>query len=216
MSQILAFESLLLWVSPGTYTRIQIQVVYLEDNLRKHRGGCEEVRQRRKGGQERFISQWDFRDDSVIKTVLQLRECGSFPGWEQRIHMPHGQKGKEERALYQITTWWKELNPAGDLRSHCRTHILPPAPTLILELRVAWKGWGRHSFSGTAGLPCLGAERVPLNQLLDLHRPKQNDNVELLAQKSRKSPLFLSLSLHVCACERVCVRACYLFNISLR
>ena len=67
-------------------------------------GGSEEVRQRRKGGQERFISQWDFRDDSVIKTVLQLRECGSFPGWEQRIHMTHGQKGKEERALYQITT----------------------------------------------------------------------------------------------------------------
>lgn len=69
MPQILAFESLLLWVSPGTYSRIQIQVVYLEDNLRKHQGGSEEVRQRRKGGQECFISQWDFPDGSVIKTL---------------------------------------------------------------------------------------------------------------------------------------------------
>ena len=69
MPQILAFESLLLWVSPGTYSRIQIQVVYLEDNLRKHQRGSEEVRQRRKGGQECFISQWDFPDGSVIKTL---------------------------------------------------------------------------------------------------------------------------------------------------
>ena len=107
MSQILAFESLLIWVS---HSRIQIQVVYLEDNLRKHQGGSEEVRQRRKGGQEGFISQRDSPDGSVIKTPYSnsgnaVPSLGWERSWERRSHMPQGQKEKEKRALYQITAW---------------------------------------------------------------------------------------------------------------
>ena len=89
-------------------------------------------------------------------------------------------------------------------------HILPPAPTRIPELKTGCKGWGRHSFSGTAGLSCLGAESST-ESTVALHWSEQNEPVELLPEKSRKSPLFPSLSLHVCmhvrVCERVCVRA---------
>lgn len=48
---MLAYESILLWVSPETDSRIQIQVVYLEGDLRKYQWGSEEVRESREGSQ---------------------------------------------------------------------------------------------------------------------------------------------------------------------
>ena len=38
---MLAYESILLWVSPETDSKIQIQVVYLEGDHRKHQWGSE-------------------------------------------------------------------------------------------------------------------------------------------------------------------------------
>lgn len=44
---MLALESILLWVSPKTDSRIQIQVVDVEDDVRMHQWGSKEVTQGR-------------------------------------------------------------------------------------------------------------------------------------------------------------------------
>lgn len=51
----------------------------------------------------------------------------------------------------------------------------------------------------------MGREGSTQSQLLDLHGPEQNENVEGLAQKARKRCLFFSLSFSLCHGLCVCV-----------